>query len=118
VAPAEPSDLADTTVLEEVAVTDGHESDEEPRIFLEEEVQSSDEEDDDSDEDEERLARSRRPRGCLAGCECEKKRGRRCNCERTRDGVCDEACACDKSNCRTQIDGEEEESNEGNEMNS
>jgi hypothetical protein len=107
------------TSVEQRDLADGYESDEERRIFNMGEIQSSDDEDgsgDESDEqaeaaaEEQHLARRRARRGCLAGCDCERKRGRRCQCElRSEDGVCDERCGCDKSKCRTVAAEEDEE---------
>ena len=55
------------------------------------------------------VVKARRHRSCLPGCVCEKERGRKCVCEKTGDGQCDDSCSCDKSKCRAFIAAEEEE---------
>jgi hypothetical protein len=89
------------TSVGRVEMTDGYESEEQPRIFLEEEVDSSEEASSSSSSGEEGIVRRARTRvrGCLAGCDCE-RRGRRCNCEKT-SGTCGDYCGCDKAKCRT-----------------
>ena len=77
------------------AVTDGYSSDEEPRVFMADEIQSDDE--------ELAVILTRRRRACLAGCVCEKERGRKCTCEKIGEGQCDDQCGCDKTKCRAFI---------------
>lgn len=99
-----PGEARRNTSVGRVEMTDGYESDEHPRIFLQEEVDESEEasSSSSSDGDEARIvARGRRRvRGCLAGCDCERQRGRLCNCERA-GGFCGDLCSCNKELCRT-----------------
>ena len=39
--------------------------------------------------------RGRRRRYCLEDCDCEKPRGRLCECEKRDDGMCNDECQCD-----------------------
>ena len=93
----------------------GHSSEEEEQIFLDDELQSDEEDLDDGEGAEERYlaARANRRRGCLEGCDCERRRGRRCNCELNGEGVCHESCHCDKTKCRTLVDAEPMEGEQG-----
>jgi hypothetical protein len=48
------------------------------------------------------VARGRtRVRFCLGDCDCERPRGRKCECERRGNGLCTLACLCDRTKCRT-----------------
>lgn len=86
-------------VHEEVGVYDGW-SDEEERVFMDEEVDRHSESSSSEEEEvEQRRFRARR-RWCLFGCDCEKDRGRKCLCERRGSGLCSEHCGCDKIKCR------------------
>lgn len=35
------------------------------------------------------------------GCDCERARGRLCECEKRGDGMCGDECQCDPTMCRT-----------------
>lgn len=100
--PHQPSSSPPTSVGR-VEMTDGYESEEQPRIFLEEEVDSSEEASSSSSSGEEGIVRRARTRvrGCLAGCDCE-RRGRKCNCEKNF-GTCGDHCGCDRTKCRTFV---------------
>ena len=91
------------TSVGRVEITDGYKHDEVPRIFTADEVDEGDEASSSEDEEVRLVARSlRRIRGCLPDCDCERRRGRKCVCERTL-GQCGEACGCDKTKCRTIV---------------
>jgi hypothetical protein len=104
---AEPADFVSVRVVppepprlfqEEVAVFDGW-SDEEDRVFLDEEVDQSES----SSDDEATPSRfRRRRRWCLFGCDCERPRGRKCCCERSGDTYCSKKCGCDPNSCRAR----------------
>ena len=82
-------------VQEEVGHFDGW-SDEEERVFLEDEASAS--EDSSNEEEPNPCARrsARRRRWCLAGCDCERPPGsRKCACERAGDHTCGMHCLCD-----------------------
>ncbi len=85
-------------------MADDHE-DEEPAVFLADEVPPEDV-DEESSAAEDREARivqlsRHRVRHCLPGCDCERPYGRKCECERRDNGLCNDDCECDKSKCRT-----------------
>lgn len=84
---------------EEVGIFDGW-SDEENRVFLDDEVDGEHE----SSSEEETTARRfvRRRRWCLFGCDCERSRGRKCCSERTGDNYCSNKCGCDPNSCRAR----------------
>lgn len=90
-------------VHEEAGLFDGW-SDEEERIYLDDEVDQQIESSSSEDESAPSPRRYRvRKRWCLLGCECEKDRGRKCLCERRGSGFCSAHCGCDKSRCRSQV---------------
>jgi hypothetical protein len=99
-----------TAEMAEVGQYDGY-SDEEERVFLATEVADPDESS--SDEDEGPRRQRRRVRWCLFGCECERQRGRKCNCERTGNQFCDKKCGCDPALCRARAPVESDEDNGG-----
>lgn len=83
------------------------EFDEEERVYLQDEVgQMSDSESDNEDVPEPRRAHPRR-RWCLDGCDCERQRGRKCNCELRGGQFCSDRCGCDPSKCRARRQSEE-----------
>jgi len=89
---------------------DDYSDDEEAAVYLGEEVPSDNESfdsqdiDDDSGIENEIITRSRgRVRGCTPGCECERPRGRKCECEKRSLGLCGVHCKCDRSKCRTTV---------------
>ena len=51
------------------------------------------------------VARGRRRRYCLEGCDCERPRGRLCECEKRGDGMCGDQCQCDPAKCRSIAHG-------------
>ena len=85
-------------IQEEVGIFDGW-SDEEDRVFLNEEVDSSDSS---SEEDATPRRFTRRRRWCLLGCDCERLRGRKCCCVRNGDNYCTDKCGCDPATCRAR----------------
>lgn len=98
--------LIDTTVGE-VDLFDGHDEDEETRVFLPEEIVDNEEKSEDfvADGREGRWVaenRTRRIRYCLPSCDCERPRGRKCGCELRGDGLCSALCCCDPALCRTK----------------
>jgi hypothetical protein len=90
---------------EEVHQDDGW-SDEEDRVFLNDEVAA--ESSDESEEESAPYARriGKRNRWCLFGCDCERDRGRKCYCELRGDGGCSEKCLCDPAKCRARVSNE------------
>lgn len=44
---------------------------------------------------------SRNRRYCLEGCDCERTRGRLCECEKRGDGLCSDECQCNPDLCRS-----------------
>ncbi len=108
-------------------------------VFLADEVDNLDEDDGDEEDVEEeennemaneggggensrdeaaivQRARGRRRRYCLEGCDCERTRGRLCECEKRGDGMCGDECQCDPTLCRTMpCDDEDGGSSEGEE---
>lgn len=97
-----------------VDMMDGYENN--ARIYEANEVESSEDSSiDDLDDAESRWmehARKRRPRGCLPGCDCERKRGRLCYCEKSGDGICGDQCTCNKELCRTLANNSESDSDD------
>lgn len=93
---------------EEVEVDDGW-SDEEERIYLNQETGefSSDSESSDDEELPQRRHGSRR-RWCLPGCDCERPRGRKCGCELRGKLRCSKNCACDPVRCRSRGNEDDE----------
>jgi hypothetical protein len=97
----------------EVEMDEDHVEHEVSGIFLDDEVASDDENaevENDARENSTRiedvetqivLRGRQRIRHCLAGCECEKERGRKCECERRGNGLCGAECECDRTKCRT-----------------
>ena len=55
----------------------------------------------------------RRRRYCLEGCDCERPRGRACECEKRDDGMCTDQYQCDPTKCRTMP--HDDERDEGSE---
>jgi hypothetical protein len=99
--------------IAEVGQDDGW-SDEEERIFLASEVADPGDSSSSSDsEDETPRRKRRRVRWCLVGCDCERSRGRKCNCERTGDQYCDKKCGCDPALCRARAPEADEDSDGG-----
>jgi len=95
---------------EEVHQDDGW-SDEEDRVFLEEEAPA--ESSDESDEDGPYARRvGRRNRWCLFGCECERERGRKCYCELRGNAGCTDKCLCDPQKCRARLIAEDEDASD------
>ena len=65
-------------------------------------VQQVAEQSNDGDAEDRYILRSRtRVRHCLPECDCERSRGRKCECERRGNGLCGLECKCDRSKCRT-----------------
>lgn len=101
----------------EVAM-DEDQSDEENAVYLGEEVPSDDESEHESEVSEEdaetRFVRRTRARlrSCLPGCDCERPRGRLCECEKRGNGMCGLDCQCDRSRCRTSVKDVDESSEE------
>lgn len=93
---------------EEVGIFDGW-SDEEERVFLDDEVDGSDSSSDDEEPSPRRI--TKRKRWCLAGCDCERPIGsRKCMCEKTASTFCGKNCACDPQKCRSrEKEGENDE---------
>ncbi len=102
---------AETTVVGDVGLFDDDSEAEEDHVLLLDEVPVN--EDDvaaeeglfaSSDEDSEALVvrRTRRDRRryCLEGCDCERDRGRLCECEKRGDGMCTDECQCKANLCR------------------
>jgi hypothetical protein len=95
-----------------------HEDDDEeaePAVFLGEELaaeESEGEDEEESIEPEAQIVRRarRRVRFCLEGCDCERVRGRKCECERRSNGLCGLECKCDKSKCRTTVKDSDDDS--------
>jgi hypothetical protein len=92
---------------QEVGVFDGW-SDEEERVFLDDEVDPS--ENESSESEDENLPR--RKTKCRRWCLCERARGRKCMCELRGGGFCSEKCGCDTSKCRAQLPAESDDSDE------
>ena len=95
---------------QEAGVYDGW-SDEEERVFMLEEVAAPGDSDSDSGSEEDpgpRRATQRR-RWCLDGCDCERLRGRKCNCELRGDLFCGDRCGCDPQKCRARRINEEDD---------
>jgi hypothetical protein len=89
-----------TQIVDEVGIFDGW-SDEEERVFLEDEASASESSSDDETSARRRITRRRR--WCLAGCDCERPLGtRKCMCERTGTAFCSSSCACDPAKCRSR----------------
>jgi len=112
---------ADTTVVGETGLFDGDSDAEGDLVFLPEEL-DDDASIDGASADEGAAeasadlsaetavvvqARSRRRRYCLEGCECERSRGRLCECEKRGDGMCGDECQCNPDLCRTIARGGE-----------
>jgi len=112
----------DTTVLGDTGLFDDDSDAEGDQVFLPAEVANlgdeGEEEEGSVDSSEEAVvvvrARSRR-RFCLEGCDCERVRGRLCECEKRDDGMCGDECQCDPSKCRTLVQGGEDSSEEDSE---
>jgi len=66
---------------------------------MEDESSSSDSSSDSSEEASPRVQRVR-TRFCLPKCDCERPRGRACECEKRGDGMCGDQCQCDPELCR------------------
>ena len=87
-------------------------SDEEPALYFPEDVneeesfsESSSDRADSRDDVEGQIVRRGRSRvwHCLAGCDCERARGRKCECEKRSNVLCGVDCLCDRSKCRTTV---------------
>jgi hypothetical protein len=94
-------------VHEEVAIFDGWASEEEDRVFLEEEVDASESSDESEDDGPRRLTQRRR--WCLFGCDCERPRGRKCFCEKQGSNLCSSKCGCDPEKCRARLQADQED---------
>lgn len=91
-----------SVVMEENGVFDGW-SDEEERVYLDDEV---DPESSSSEEDTPySRRRTKRLRWCIEGCDCERLRGRKCLCELKHAG-CTAKCSCDPAMCRARQEEE------------
>jgi hypothetical protein len=96
---------------QEVGVFDGW-SDEEERVFLDDEVDPSESESSESEDESLPRRQTKRRRWCLFGCDCERGRGRKCVCELRGGGFCSKKCGCDTSKCRAQLPAESDDSDE------
>jgi len=116
---------ADTSVLGHTGLFDDDSDAEGDQIFLPTEIANLVEEGEEGEEGEEEDLKGsadsseeaavvvrRRRRFCLEGCDCERMRGRLCECEKRGDGMCGDECQCDPSKCRTLVQGVEESSEE------
>jgi hypothetical protein len=103
------SDPRDLRELEEMAAFDGWQNEEDERIFLAEEVDGSESSSDDEESAVDRRKIRKRTRWCLLGCDCERPRGRKCNCERRGDMYCSDQCGCDPLHCRSRPPAEAED---------
>jgi len=87
---------------EEIAVCDGW-SDEEERVFQNDEVSASESSEDEDEPGTYRRRTVRRRRWCLPGCDCERAPGsRKCSCERAGDNLCGKHCQCNSELCRSR----------------
>jgi hypothetical protein len=108
---------ADTSVLGDTGLFDDDEDAEGDQVFLPTEVAILD---DGAEEDEGSVSSSEeaglvvraRRRHCLEGCDCERVRGRLCECEKRGDGMCGDECQCDPTKCRTLVQASEESSDD------
>ncbi len=96
---------------------DDDHSDEEAALYLPEEVPSDYSDDDEPSESvgeaETVVRRGRaRVRACLPGCDCERPRGRKCECEKRDNGLCGPDCKCDRSKCRSTVKDSSDEDDE------
>jgi hypothetical protein len=94
-------------MMEENGAFDGW-SDEEERVYVNEEVDAESS----SSEDEEEIysrRRTKRIRWCLFGCDCERTRGRKCYCELRSLSGCGDKCGCDPRKCRARLENDSEE---------
>ena len=102
------SENANTTVVGDVGLFDNDSDAEEPQIIPLDELQADSESESDDEPSSENynegrfLSRSRQKRRyCLEGCDCERPRGRLCECEKKGDGMCSDLCQCDPEKCRS-----------------
>jgi len=99
-------------IQEEVAPFDGW-SDEEDRVFLDDEVSASESLSDEEGAGTYERRSFRRQRWCLAGCDCERPVGtRKCSCERTGDNYCKKNCLCDSNLCRSRLGDEADDADD------
>ena len=95
---------------------DEYSDEEEAAVYLGEEIPSDNESfesesgDAISNMENEIVTRGRRRvRGCTPGCECERARGRKCECEKRSLGLCGVHCKRDRSKCRTTVKDSDED---------
>lgn len=102
---------SNTSITGDVGLFDNDSDAEEDHVYLPEELgleAESEVEEESTDDGPIIPQRGRSRRYCLEGCDCERLRGRLCECEKRDDGMCNDQCQCDPSKCRASAHDEDE----------